>query len=124
MAEISLQRTALKAGRYEATLEAPGQVPVLEFVHLEKVVAVARLTETDQEGRYHVSADLPPVVLSDGVQVVALRSAADGRVLDRLTFLMGDALQGDFRAEISLLREELELLKSAFRRHCTETDAD
>ena len=124
MAEISLERTGLKAGRYEATLKAPGQVPVLEFVHLEKVVAVAQVTAAEEAGHYDVGADHPPVVLSDGVQVVALRSAADGRGLDRLTFLMGDALQGDFRAEISLLREELELLKSAFRRHFTETESD
>ena len=33
----------------------------------------------------------------------------------------GDALAYDLRTEIALLREELDLLKRAFRRHCLET---
>jgi hypothetical protein len=64
-----------------------------------------------------VSLDLPAEVLSDGVQVVALRSTVTGSVLDRVTFLAGDALEEDLRAEIALLRDELEMLKTAFRRH-------
>lgn len=125
MAEVSLKREGLKAGRYAGVLTAAGQVPVIEMVHLERVVAVAETTPVEgAQDCYHVAAQVPPSILSDGVQVVALRSAADGAVLDRLTFLMGEGLDGDFRAELALLRAELELLKSAFRRHCVETEAE
>lgn len=125
MAELKLERTGLKAGRYSARLTVQGQVPVLEFVHQEKVVATAQTSPIDGAAdMYDVTAEMPVQVLGDGVQVLALRSAVDGTVLDRLTFLMGDALEGDFRAELALLREEVELLKSAFRRHCVETDTD
>jgi hypothetical protein len=51
------------------------------------------------------------------VQVVSLRSTLTGAVLDRVTFLAGDALDEDIRAEVVLLRDELEMLKRAFRRH-------
>jgi hypothetical protein len=51
------------------------------------------------------------------VQVVSLRSTLTGAVLDRVTLLAGDALDEDIRAEVVLLRDELEMLKRAFRRH-------
>ena len=35
--------------------------------------------------------------------------------------LAGEALAHDIRAEIDLLRAELDMLKRAFRRHCLET---
>ena len=117
-----LTRVALRGGRYEGVLEADGQVPVIELVHRERVVAVAEVSGAD--GKYAVTADLPPEVMADGVQVVALRSAVDGEVLDRLTMLFGSGLDGDYRAELALLRDELDLLKSAFRRHCQETGED
>jgi hypothetical protein len=72
------------------------------------------------EGRVRVSVEFPAEVLSDGVQVVSLRSTLTGAVLDRVTFLAGDALDEDIRAEVALLRDELEMLKRAFRRHVSE----
>ncbi|MEM9317655.1 MAG: hypothetical protein AAGA70_01455 [Pseudomonadota bacterium] len=120
---MELTRVELKAGRYEGHLRnASAQAPVIELVHQDRVVAHATL-ETVENG-HRVIADLPASVLSDGVQVIALRSAADGVVLDRLTLLAGAGLDGDFRSEMALMREELELLKRAFRRHCLETGAD
>ncbi|MEM9755259.1 MAG: hypothetical protein AAF914_04660 [Pseudomonadota bacterium] len=117
-------RAALKAGRYEAVLDTRGgQAPVIELVHQERVVAVAEVAE-GADGRHRVGVDLPAALMSDGVHVVAVRSAADGTVFDRITLLMGSELDGDFRSEIALLRDELELLKRAFRRHCAETGAD
>ena len=119
---MRLTRISLKSGRYEGRLETSGAVPVIELVHLERVVGHAEVTEVD--GAHMVAAEMPASVLSDGVQVVSLRSAADATILDRVTFLMGSGLDDDFRGELALLREELELLKSAFRRHCVETGAD
>jgi hypothetical protein len=44
-----------------------------------------------------------------------------GMVLDQFTVIVGVPLEEDLRAEISLLRAELDLLKRSFQRHCTET---
>jgi len=71
-----------------------------------------------------VTLELPADVLSDGVQVVGLRSTATGEVLDRITLMAGSALDEDIRSEIALLRDELEMLKRAFRRHCADTSED
>jgi hypothetical protein len=42
-------------------------------------------------------------------------------VLEKFTLIAGDVLGDDIRAEVDLLRAELDMLKRAFRRHCVET---
>lgn len=114
MSEETLVKLAFQGGRYEAELRAPEDTGI-EAVHNGRVIAAARLTHG--EGATRVSVEFPADILSDGVQVVALRSTVTGAVLDRVTVLAGEALDEDIRAEIALLRDELEMLKRAFRRH-------
>jgi hypothetical protein len=117
MADESLVKLSLEAGRYRGELIASHDTGI-EAVHQGRVVAAARLTRSAEDAaRVLVSVDLPADVLSDGVQVVAFRSTVTGAVLDRITLLAGDALDEDLRAEVGLLRDELEMLKRAFRRH-------
>jgi len=44
-----------------------------------------------------------------------------GGKLGSFTVIAGEALGDDIRAEMDLLRAELDMLKRAFRRHCLET---
>ncbi|MBL4627210.1 MAG: hypothetical protein JKY00_04115 [Roseicyclus sp.] len=123
MAEV-LVRTALQAGRYQGVLTGAGQTEI-EALHKGRIVGVAQVTpHTSEVGAMQVTLELPADVLSDGVQVVGLRSTATGEVLDRITLMAGSALDEDIRSEISLLRDELEMLKRAFRRHCADTSED
>lgn len=123
MAE-TLVCTALQAGRYQGVLTGAGQTEI-EALHRGRIIAIAQLAPHPQEeGATAVSLDLPLDVVSDGVQVVGLRSTASGEVLDRITLLAGTALDEDIRGELALLRDELEMLKRAFRRHCAETGQD
>jgi hypothetical protein len=114
MSEEKLVKVAFQAGRYEGELHAPDDTGI-EAVHEGRVIAAGRLTHG--EGATRVSVDFPAEIMSDGVQVVSLRSTVTGAVLDRITFLAGDILDDDIRAEVALLRDELEMLKRAFRRH-------
>lgn len=125
MSDATLTKTKLKAGRYDGLLNCSGPPPVVEAVHLDKVVAIAETVEMEgHPGHFLLSVDLPVEVLCDGVQTVQLRSADSGDVLDRVTILAGEVLDEDIRAEVEFLREEIDLLKRAFRRHCTETGTD
>jgi hypothetical protein len=117
MSEETLVKVAFQGGRYEGELHAPEETGI-EAVHEGRVIAAARLTHG--EGATRVSVEFPAEILSDGVQVVNLRSTLTGAVLDRVTFLAGDVLEDDVRAEVALLRDELEMLKRAFRRHVSE----
>jgi hypothetical protein len=119
-----LIQVRFQAGRYEGVMTASEPVAI-EAVHMGKVVAVADVTaDPTRHGDYRVAVDLPAAVMGDGVQMVALRSTGDGTVLGRIALMAGAALDEDIRAELVLLREELEMLKRAFRRHCAETGQD
>jgi hypothetical protein len=121
MDDASLIRVRLQGGRYEGLLSGPDGLGI-EAVHEGRVVAVATLApDAARPGDRRVTLDLPAEVIAEGVQVVALRSVPGGDVLDRVTLMAGAALDEDIRAELALLRAELELLKTAFRRHCAET---
>ena len=116
MSEEKLVKVAFQGGRYEGELHAP-QDTGIEAVHEGRVIAAARLVHGDEGTGTRLSIEFPAEILSDGVQVVSLRSTVTGAILDRVTFLAGDVLEDDVRAEITLLRDELEMLKRAFRRH-------
>lgn len=120
----TLVRTTLQAGRYLGVLTGAGQTEI-EALHNGRIVAVAQLTaHPDEPGAMQVALELPTDVLGDGVHVVGLRSTGTGDVLDRITLMAGSALDEDIRGELALLRDELEMLKRAFRRHCADTAQD
>jgi hypothetical protein len=124
MSEENLVQLRLQNGVYEGILTSP-VMPELELVQGGAVIAVARVVpDADRPGCYRVTADLPSTVLSEGVQVVSFRSTHNGDILARLTFMSGSLLDEDIRAEVALLRDELEMLKRAFRQHCVATNGD
>lgn len=63
---------------------------------------------------------LPVERLSDGVQTFVIEDASTGDALAHETIFAGEVVDDDIRSEVSLLRAELDLLKRAFRRHCSE----
>ncbi|WP_102110182.1 hypothetical protein [Oceaniglobus roseus] len=94
--------------------------PEVRVTHLERPLPDVSVAP-DGRGGWVLSFPLPPQVLSQGVQTILISEAASGERLGAFTIAMGDALEGDIRAEIDLLRAELDMLKRAFRRHCVET---
>ncbi len=125
MTELTLTKTRLKAGRYEGMLSCKDSPPVIEAIFRDRVVGTAEVTPMETHPGHHlVGIDLPAAVVSDGIQTVLLRTAADGATLDTITFMAGEPLAQDIRYELDQLRAELDLLKRAFRRHCVETGSD
>ncbi len=72
-----------------------------------------------REGDFAVKVPIPAEVLSEGVQTLLVRHGSE--TLAHFTIITGVAMEDDVRAEIDLLRAELDMLKRAFRRHCLET---
>jgi hypothetical protein len=115
MNEERLVKVALQGGRYEAELHAPEETGI-EAVHEGRVIAAGRLVPG--EGATRVSVEFPVEILSDGVQVVALRSTVDGGGAGPRDAAGGRcAGRGYPGGGGVLLRDELEMLKRAFRRH-------
>lgn len=119
----TLIRVRLQGGRYEGILSCADQGgTAIEAVHDGRVIAAAILIPEDAtRNSWRVTVELPADIIGEGVQIIALRSSATGQVLDRITLMAGAPLEEDIRVELALLRDELEMLKRAFRRHCSET---
>lgn len=118
---ITLMQTRLANGRWEGVLAGvTGPVPTVEAWHQDRLLPGLTVEAlAGHADRHAVRLDLPLAVLSEGVQTVVFRVA--GEVLATVTLVAGAPLDEDLRAEIALLRAELDLLKRAFRRHCADT---
>ena len=67
-------------------------------------------------------ADPGTRLIADGVQTFLISDKRSGETLDSFALMSGDALSYDIRAEMALLREELDMLKRAFRRTLSGND--
>jgi hypothetical protein len=126
MTEFNLTKTRLQSGIWEGSLDAKGWTddasPELRATHLEKdcgEVSVSKLA--DMGDIFAVRIKLNSDILCDGVQTVLVTETTSGDLLDSFSIVSGEPLEADLRAEIDLLRAELDMLKRAFRRHCIET---
>jgi hypothetical protein len=115
----TLELSRLRAGRWEAVLSASEPIEI-EVRHLERVLSGLECIP-DGAGRWQLSLPVPAELLSDGVQTFVVCEKTSGEVLGQFTIVTGVPLEHDLRAEINLLRAELDMLKRAFRRHCVET---
>ncbi len=117
-----LMETRIRAGVWEGVLTGMRDLPKLLVLHLEKPVSgVETSALTDRPGDWAVRVPIPVDTLSDGVQTYLILDAATEARLAQFTVIAGVHVDDDIRAEVDLLRAELDLLKRAFRRHCLET---
>ena len=114
MAEPTLTKTRLQEGVWEGWLtDAPGGIEI-EATHLDRTLDGVELIAA--EGGMHVRVPVPADLLSDGMHTIILTEKASGERLSSFAILAGDALSEDIRAEVDLMRAELDLLKRAIRR--------
>ncbi len=121
MAEAILTRTAIVEGRWHGVLTGPDEAPDLRVSHLDAEVAGLTLTPRPDGDGWEVTVPIPADLIADGVQTFVIAERATGRTLAHFALMAGEALAEDIRAEMDLLRAELDMLKRAFRRHCLET---
>jgi hypothetical protein len=117
---LTLTQTRIAQGIWEGVLtgvtDAP---PTIEARVQDRMIGTAELTALPGKPKsFAVRLPLPATVLNEGLQTVLF--IAGEEVLAQFTILAETPLDPDLRAEISLLRAELDLLKRAFRRHCAE----
>lgn len=123
MSDWTLTKTRLFEGTWEGVLsgKAGAGTPEIEVTHLQQPLDGVEVSVRPESGDWALRVPVPADRIADGVQTFVIRDRTSGTVLDSFSMVAGDALACDLRAEISLLREELDLLKRAFRRHCLET---
>jgi len=122
MTALTLTKTRLTAGVWEGELTGSGaKEPDLNVTHLGASVEGVELAYEAAYDLWRVRVPVPSHLISDGVQTFLI-SDAQGKTLTSFALLSGEALAEDIRAEVDLLRAELDLLKRAFRRHCRESE--
>ncbi|MEM6588511.1 MAG: hypothetical protein AAF641_08700 [Pseudomonadota bacterium] len=124
MSDLTLTKTRLIEGVWEGALyreKAIGEAPKIEVTwQLEQVEGVVVEAMEDKTG-WTLRVPVPKAAITDGVQTFLINDADTSTTLGQFCIVAGEELSYDIRAEVSLLREELDMLKRAFRRHCLET---
>ncbi len=119
-----LTKTRLMEGVWEGMLTYEGvgsAVPDVAVTHLQQPLPNVDLQESQAEKAWVLRVPIPVEHIADGVQTFVITDATTETTLGSFSLMCGDALGYDIRAEVTLLREELDMLKRAFRRHCLET---
>jgi hypothetical protein len=124
MSDLTLTKIRLRNGVWEGRIAgaaSTGARPDVLVTHLDQPVEAVKLTETAEAGQWDLAIPVPRHALADGVQTFLILDRADNSKLGDFTLIAGEAIADDLRAEVELLRAELDMLKRAFRRHCLET---
>ena len=115
---MKLVQGRIAGGVWEGVVQADA-APVVEALHLGRAIeGVEVRAVAGKSGQFGVRVPIPAWVLNEGVQTIVVQ--AGGETLAQVTLVAGEPLDEDIRAEISLLRAELDLLKRAFQRHVRE----
>lgn len=124
MSKLTLTKIRLRNGVWEGRLTGAGGTgirPDIGVRYLDRPVEGVELSESPEANQWDLKIPLPAQAIADGVQTFVIYDAADNSRLGDFTLIAGEAAADDLRAEIELLRAELDMLKRAFRRHCLET---
>lgn len=113
MSHPVLTGSQLRAGVWEFGVSCSG-TPDLIATHEGQVLPALRCAPGPAPGSWRCSLPVPATILNDGLQTIVIRTP-DGTTIGSLAILAGEALADDIRAELGLLRSELDLLKAAFR---------
>lgn len=124
MTDLTLTRTALSTGVYEAhlTLRSDRAIDIVARHDGQDVGDVCVTRNADAS--YHLKITLPATLMSQGIQTMLIIDKAAHEIIDSVTIRAGDNLDEDSQAELDFLRAELDMLKRAFRRHCAEQMAN
>lgn len=123
MSAFTVSKKRLQAGIWEGEITAePGHQgePSIDVRHDGMTVPSFAVTRNDDAQAWQLRIAIPPDLLSDGIQTFLIIDRDSEETLSSFSILAGEPLDEDIRAEVDLLRAELDLLKRAFRRHCAE----
>ncbi|OAN77214.1 hypothetical protein A8B82_13520 [Sulfitobacter sp. EhC04] len=122
MSTLELTKTKMRQGVWQGVITGTGDdAPKIRVTHQNQVVEGVDLVRNDKADHWLLSITIPPEAISDGVQTLMIQDAVTETDLGHITVMAGEILGDDIRAEMDLLRAELDMLKRAFRRHCVET---
>ena len=128
MSEFTLTKTAFRSGTWQGqatrTDGADAPEPAFSAWHLDRPIEGLQMSPGKGPGIWDVAMQVPSEIIADGIQTILIRDEDSGDAMEKIVIAAGKPLDEDIRAEVDLLRAELDMMKRAFRRHCVETGAD
>lgn len=121
MTQAMLTEVQIQEGVWQGFLSGTERTPAIRVTHLE--VPLPDVSVRSDGNGWWISVPIPLHTLSDGVQTYLVKDVETQETLASFAIAAGAPLSEDLRAEVDLLRAELDMLKRAFRRHCVETEA-
>lgn len=122
MQAVKLTKTKMQQGVWQGIITQAGpDKPKIEVSHQKQPVADVSLEQDSGSDHWVLSIPIPADAIADGVQTLIICDLNANEKIGHITLLAGEILGDDIRAEMDLLRAELDMLKRAFRRHCLET---
>ncbi len=113
MTSPTLTQTSFENGIWQAHIQADTE-PRIEVRYLNEIVDGVAVTSV-QTG-WSLRVPVPASALSEGVHCFVILDTDTGQKLADFTVIAGAPAADDLRAEVELLRAELDMLKRAFRR--------
>ena len=124
MSELSLSKIRFHNGIWEGRISnvpETGAQPNIQVRYLDQLVEGVSLKEGGTGNEWELHVPVPSHAVADGVHSFIIYDDASDSKLGDFALIAGEAAADDLRAEVKLLRAELDMLKRAFRRHCLET---
>jgi hypothetical protein len=124
MTAYSLSKSRFFEGVWEAVIAGDADdspPPKIEVRVHDKPIPNVTLDPLPDPASWLLKVPVPSNLLADGVHTFMISETTLGQALGDFAIIAGDAAGEDIRAEMSLLRAELDMLKRSFRRHCRET---
>lgn len=120
MSQFTLTPTRLREGIWQGMVSGPDSDLQVSVSHMGRALDGVDLTRT-APGAWTLRVPIPATAISDGVQTFVVCDA-DEMTLGSFAIVAGDVLAHDLRADIDLMRTELDMLKRAFRQHCADSE--
>ncbi|SFS88468.1 hypothetical protein SAMN04488040_2257 [Sulfitobacter marinus] len=122
MSTLKLTKTHMLEGIWQGNITGSGESkPDIAVTHDNADVPDFKLTKADAADRWSLTIPVPASAIADGIQVIVVTDNETGQKIGDVVIIGDEVTNIDQRAELELLRAELEMLKRAFRRHCIET---
>ncbi|MFW8633440.1 hypothetical protein [Cribrihabitans pelagius] len=120
MRDLTLTKIRFSNGIWEGLLSNARSRPEITVMHRDRPLEGVTVAEGEGSGAWHLSVPVPAEALGDGVQSFVIFDAERQARLGDFTVTGSSAEDAGLRAEVELLRAELDMLKRAFRRHCRD----
>lgn len=122
MSTLKLTKTRLLEGMWQGIITGSGDTkPDIAVTHGNADVPDFTLAKSDTADRWSLTIPVPASAIADGIQVIVVTDNDAGQKIGDVVIIGDEVTNIDQRAELELLRAELDMLKRAFRRHCVET---